>query len=129
MIRSMTGYGRGTASAAGCDITVEMRSVNHRYFDCNVRLPRVYVYMEDAIKSRLAQNVSRGKTDVFVTVEKQPGSAPFDGTSSSESAAVTAYTANPAGSPAVSTAAAGRSPAAATSASRAVGTVPARRTR
>ncbi len=76
MIRSMTGYGRGTASAAGCDITVEMRSVNHRYFDCNVRLPRVYVYMEDAIKSRLAQNVSRGKTDVFVTVEKQPGSAP-----------------------------------------------------
>ncbi len=76
MIRSMTGYGRGTASAAGCDITVEMRSVNHRYFDCNVRLPRVYVYMEDAIKSRLAQSVSRGKTDVFVTVEKQPGSAP-----------------------------------------------------
>ena len=44
MIRSMTGYGRGTASAAGCDITVEMRSVNHRYFDCNVRLPRMYVY-------------------------------------------------------------------------------------
>ncbi len=76
MIRSMTGYGRGTASAAGCDITVEVRSVNHRYFDCNVRLPRMYVYMEDAIKSRLAQNVSRGKTDVFVTIEKQPGSAP-----------------------------------------------------
>lgn len=76
MIRSMTGYGRATGSAADCDITVELRSVNHRYFDCNVRLPRMYLYLEDAIKTRVSEAVSRGKVDVFVTIEKKEGAAP-----------------------------------------------------
>ena len=76
MIRSMTGYGRASGSAAGCDITVEIRSVNHRYFDCTVRIPRMYVYMEEPIKTRLNGSIARGKTDVFVTIEKQPGTAP-----------------------------------------------------
>lgn len=76
MIRSMTGYGRATGSAAGCDMTVELRSVNHRYFDCTVRIPRMYVYMEESLKTRVNASVSRGKVDVFVTIEKQPGFAP-----------------------------------------------------
>lgn len=76
MVRSMTGYGRTTGTAADCDITVELRSVNHRYFDCNVRLPRMYLYLEDAIKTRIGEAVSRGKVDVFVTIEKKEGAAP-----------------------------------------------------
>ena len=69
MIRSMTGYGRATKIAAGYTITIELRSVNHRYFDCTVRAPRVFVYMEEPVKARLQKAVARGKVDVFVTLE------------------------------------------------------------
>ena len=68
MLNSMTGYGRGEAKLHAHTIVVEMRSVNNRYLDCNVRLPRVYACAEEAIQSEIKQCVSRGKVDVNVTV-------------------------------------------------------------
>ena len=69
MIKSMTGYGRGKQLLHGRDITVEVRSVNNRYLDCTVKLPRAYTFAEDAVKSGVQKAVSRGKVDVFVTVD------------------------------------------------------------
>ena len=68
MIRSMTGYGRAVRTLNGREITVELRSVNNRFLDCNVRLPRTYSYAEDAIKQKVKEQVARGKVDVFVSV-------------------------------------------------------------
>ena len=68
MIKSMTGYGRAVGVFADKQITVELRSVNNRYLDCNVKLPRVYAFCEDAVKQAVKQSVTRGKVDVFVTV-------------------------------------------------------------
>ncbi|HJF01632.1 MAG TPA: YicC family protein [Flavonifractor plautii] len=68
MVKSMTGYGRGEAVVNGRPITVEVRSVNNRYLDCSVKLPRVYVFAEDAIKTGVQGHISRGKVDVFVTI-------------------------------------------------------------
>lgn len=68
MIKSMTGYGRGVEMIDGREITVEIRSVNNRYLDCSVKLPRIFSFAEDAIKQRVKQNVSRGKVDVYVSV-------------------------------------------------------------
>ena len=65
----MTGYGRAEDTVAGCTITVELRSVNNRYLDCNVRMPRLYLFAEEAIKSRVQNTISRGKVDVFVTLD------------------------------------------------------------
>ena len=53
MIKSMTGYGMAKGSSDKLDITVELRSVNNRYLDCSVRIPRVYTCLEDAIKARV----------------------------------------------------------------------------
>ena len=69
MVKSMTGYGRAKQSRNGRDITVEVRSVNNRYLDCAVKMPRSYIFAEDAIKSKVQKAASRGKVDVFVTVE------------------------------------------------------------
>ncbi len=69
MIKSMTGYGRARRTLHNRDITVEMRSVNNRYLDCTVKLPRAYIFAEDAIKSRVQKATSRGKVDVFVTID------------------------------------------------------------
>ena len=69
MVKSMTGYGRAKQSRNGRDITVEVRSVNNRYLDCTVKMPRSYIFAEDAIKSKVQKAASRGKVDVFVTVE------------------------------------------------------------
>ncbi len=69
MIRSMTGYGRGEAVLHDRAITVEVRSVNNRYLDCAVKIPRVYVFAEEAIKARVQSQVGRGKLDVFVTID------------------------------------------------------------
>lgn len=68
MIRSMTGYGRAEKTIDGREITVEMRAVNNRYLDLNVKLPRVYGFAEDAVKSLIKANVNRGKLDLFITV-------------------------------------------------------------
>ena len=69
MIKSMTGYGRAREMLHKRDITVEVRSVNNRYLDCTVKMPRMYSFAEDAVKSCVQKAVSRGKVDVFVTVD------------------------------------------------------------
>ena len=69
MIKSMTGYGRAREMRNKRDITVEVRSVNNRYLDCTVKMPRMYTFAEDAIKQRVQKAVSRGKVDVFITVD------------------------------------------------------------
>ncbi len=68
MIKSMTGYGRATVAYPDKQITVELRSVNNRFLDCSVKLPRIYTFAEEAIKARVKQEITRGKVDVFVTV-------------------------------------------------------------
>ncbi len=71
MIRSMTAFGRAKSEALDKDITVEIKSVNSRFFDCNVRLPRVYSFLEERVKNYIQKNaVSRAKVDVFITVDK-----------------------------------------------------------
>ena len=69
MIKSMTGYGRARKTLNGRDITVEVRSVNNRYLDCSVKMPRAYIFAEDALKALVQRSTGRGKVDVFVTVE------------------------------------------------------------
>ena len=69
MVKSMTGYGRAEKTVEGCNIVVELRSVNNRYLDCNIRIPRLYLFAEEAIKSRVQKTISRGKVDVFVTLD------------------------------------------------------------
>lgn len=76
MIRSMTGYGRGQQTLGGMDITVELRSVNHRYYEYSSRLPRVYGFLDERLKNYLQKTVSRGKVDVGVWIDTvdAPGS-------------------------------------------------------
>lgn len=69
MIKSMTGYGRARQMRSKRDITVELRSVNNRYLDIAVKMPRMYTFAEETIKSRVQQAISRGKVDVFVSVD------------------------------------------------------------
>ena len=70
---AMTGYGRAVETIDSREITVELRSVNNRYLDCSVKLPRLYGYAEDGVKSRIKQTITRGKVDVFVTVNTVAG--------------------------------------------------------
>lgn len=69
MVRSMTGYGRARETRNGRDITVEVRSVNNRYLDCSVKMPRAYGFAEDAVKALVQKRTSRGKVDVFISVD------------------------------------------------------------
>ena len=69
MVKSMTGYGRARQTRDRRDITVEVRSVNNRYLDCTVKLPRAYIFAEESIKSLVQKSISRGKVDVFVTID------------------------------------------------------------
>ena len=71
MVKSMTGYGRAREVRNGRSITVEVRSVNNRYLDFTAKMPRAYIFAEDAMKALVQKYVSRGKVDVFVTVENQ----------------------------------------------------------
>ena len=66
---SMTGYGSAKGVVAGQEITVELKSVNNRYLDCSVRLPRAFLFAEDAVKQTVSALVSRGKVDVFVSAQ------------------------------------------------------------
>lgn len=68
MIKSMTGYGRGQQIIDGREITVEIKSVNHRYFEFSARVPRAYGYLEEKLKSFIQNRVSRGKVDVGITI-------------------------------------------------------------
>jgi uncharacterized protein (TIGR00255 family) len=67
MIRSMTGFGRGSSEKDGKSFTIEIKSVNHRYFETNIRMPRVLIAFEDKIRKIIGEKVKRGKLDVFVT--------------------------------------------------------------
>ena len=69
MIKSMTAFGRAKREGAEKDITVEIKSVNSRFFDCNVKLPRAYIFLEERIKELVKNQISRAKVDVFVTVD------------------------------------------------------------
>ncbi len=71
MIKSMTGYGRAVETLNGREFTVELRSVNNRYLDCNVKLPRMVSFAEDAVKQAVKAAVSRGKVDVFITIKSE----------------------------------------------------------
>ena len=73
MIHSMTGYGRAVKTLNGREITVEMRSVNNRFLDCSVKTPRAFSYAEDAVKQKIKEQVSRGKVDVFISVNALEG--------------------------------------------------------
>jgi uncharacterized protein (TIGR00255 family) len=64
----MTGYGRAVRSIRDREITVELRAVNNRFLDCNVKMPRVFSYAEDAVKQTVKDHVSRGKVDVFISI-------------------------------------------------------------
>ena len=66
---SMTGYGSAKGSVEGQEITVELKSVNNRYLDCSVRLPRNFLFAEDTVKQAVSTGVSRGKGDVFVSAQ------------------------------------------------------------
>ncbi len=69
MIKSMTGYGSAKGSVEGLEVNVELKSVNNRYLDTSVRLPRSFIFAEDAVKSAVQAHISRGKVDVFVSVD------------------------------------------------------------
>ena len=73
MIKSMTGYGRAVETVNGREFTVELRSVNNRYLDCSVRLPRTLSFAEDAVKQAVKASVSRGKVDVFISLRSEAG--------------------------------------------------------
>lgn len=73
LIKSMTGYGRAVETINGRQFTVELRSVNNRYLDCSVKLPRMLSFGEDAVKQAVKNAISRGKVDIFVTVHSENG--------------------------------------------------------
>ena len=73
MIKSMTGYGRAVETHNGREFTVELRSVNNRYLDCSVRLPRMLTFAEESVKQAVKASVSRGKVDVFISLTSEGG--------------------------------------------------------
>ena len=75
MIRSMTGYGSAKGSCQGLAISVELKSVNNRYLDCSVRLPRGFLFAEEAVKTAVQQHISRGKVDVYVNIDTDSSDA------------------------------------------------------
>ena len=74
MVKSMTGYGRAVETVNGREFTVELRSVNNRYLDCSVKLPRMLSFAEDAVKQAVKNSISRGKVDVYITVHSEGAS-------------------------------------------------------
>ena len=71
MVKSMTGYGRAVETVNGREFTVEVRSVNNRYLDCTVKLPRAVSFGEDAVKQAVKARISRGKVEVFVSLRSE----------------------------------------------------------
>ena len=69
MIKSMTGYGSAKGTVGDLVISVELKSVNNRYLDASVRMPRSFLFAEDAVKSAIGRHISRGKVDMFVNVD------------------------------------------------------------
>ena len=71
MVKSMTGYGRAVETVNGREFTVELRSVNNRYLDCTVKLPRSLSFAEEAVKQAVKNTISRGKVDVYISVHSE----------------------------------------------------------
>ena len=71
MVKSMTGYGWAVETVNGREFTVELRSVNNRYLDCTVKLPRALSFAEDAVKQAVKGSISRGKVDVFISLRSE----------------------------------------------------------
>lgn len=69
MIKSMTGYGSAKGVSGAIDITLELKSVNNRYLDCSIRMPRVYSALEDSLKALVTRSISRGKVDVYINID------------------------------------------------------------
>jgi uncharacterized protein (TIGR00255 family) len=69
----MTGYGRAVETVNGREISVELRSVNNRYLDCSVRLPRILSFAEEAVKQAVKASISRGKVDVYISLRSEAG--------------------------------------------------------
>lgn len=70
MIRSMTGFGRSQQIVDGMSISVEMKSVNHRYFDFSSRVPRTYGFLDEKLKTYIQSHVARGKMECYVQIEE-----------------------------------------------------------
>ncbi|WP_258359397.1 YicC/YloC family endoribonuclease [Moorella sulfitireducens (nom. illeg.)] len=73
MLNSMTGYGRGEARGAGRTVTVEIRAVNQRFLDVVIRLPRLYMALEEKIRQVIKNNLSRGRVEVLVSINEENG--------------------------------------------------------
>ena len=73
MVKSMTGYGGAKGTEGAYKLSVELKSVNNRYLDTSVRLPRSFMYAEEAVKSAIQTHVSRGKVDVFISFDTASG--------------------------------------------------------
>ena len=76
MLKSMTGYGRAIELRNGREITVEIKSVNHRYFDFSARVPKAYGFLEERLKKRASTYISRGKVEVYISIVTVEG-APY----------------------------------------------------
>ena len=70
MLKSMTGFGKATGSFEGLDVSVEIKSVNHRYFEFSSRCPRAYAFLEDKLKTLCSQSISRGKIELSVFIDE-----------------------------------------------------------
>ncbi len=70
MVKSMTGYGKGVAENADAKITIEMKSVNHRYLDLSIKLPKKLNFLEQAVRNKISSTISRGKVDLYITLEE-----------------------------------------------------------
>ena len=70
MVRSMTGYGKGFAENDDARVTIEMKSVNHRYLDLNIKLPKKLNFLESQIRNRISESIFRGKVDVYITLNE-----------------------------------------------------------
>lgn len=74
-MRSMTGYGKGTASRDGLTVTAEIKTVNHKFFDWSIKMPKGFLFVEDDAKRAVAAEVQRGHVDIYLTVERDAGVA------------------------------------------------------
>ena len=71
MIRSMTGYGKQSLSIDGREYQIEIKSVNHRYSDISIKMPRQLTYLEEPIKRKVSEKIKRGKIDIFINFENE----------------------------------------------------------
>lgn len=73
MLKSMTGYGRAKFEDENREISVEVKSVNHRYLDLNIKVPRLYAYLEDMVKKTAQSFLVRGKADIYISIKEKEG--------------------------------------------------------